>query len=432
MKKALIITYYWPPSGGAGVQRWLKFVKYLRDFGWEPVVFTPENPELPEIDNSLAADVPEGLTVIKLPIWEPYDAYKKFMGKKKDEKISSSFLSEKKQNRFLQGISVWIRGNLFIPDARRFWIKPAARFLENYLRHNPVDILVSTGPPHSMHIIAMKVAQKTKLPWIADFRDPWTNIDFYQELKLSANADRKHHRLERAVLTNANAVTVVSRSMVEDFSKIVPRSYTVITNGFDEADLEKGIATTPDTKFSIAHIGTLSGSRNPESLWKVLGEMVTESKDFASDLEIKLVGKVDYSVIQSVEKNGLAGNLKRIEYMPHNQVVTCQQQSQVLLLVINSTPNAKLILTGKFFEYMAARRPILCIGPVDGDAARILEETHAGEVAAYDDKEKTRVVVTRFYNDYKKGSLRVNGMGIERYSRRTLTSALATLMDSIT
>jgi hypothetical protein len=327
---------------------------------------------------------------------------------------------------------VWIRGNLFIPDARRFWIKPAARFLENYLRHNPVDILISTGPPHSMHIIAMKVAQETKLPWIADFRDPWTNIDFYQELKLSANADRKHRRLERAVLTNANAVTVVSRSMVEDFSKIVPRSYTVITNGFDEADLETGIATTPDTKFSIAHIGTLSGSRNPESLWKVLGEMVTESKDFASDLEIKLVGKVDYSVIQSVEKNGLAGNLKRIEYMPHNQVVTCQQQSQVLLLVINSTPNAKLILTGKFFEYMAARRPILCIGPVDGDAARILEETHAGEVAAYNDKEKTRVVVTRFYNDYKKGSLRVNGMGIERYSRRTLTSALATLMDSIT
>ena len=280
MKKALIITYYWPPSGGAGVQRWLKFVKYLRDFGWEPVVFTPENPEFPEIDNSLATDIPANMAVIKLPIWEPYDAYKRFMGKKKEDKISSSFLAEKKQNKLLQGISVWIRGNLFIPDARRFWINPAARFLEKYLEKNPADMIISTGPPHSMHIIAMKVAQRTGLPWIADFRDPWTNIDFYQELKLTGRADKKHRRLEKEVLSKATAVTVVSRSMVEDFNRIVPREYNVITNGYDEADTTGYVAPAMDTKFSIAHIGTLSGSRNPESLWKVLGEMVSASPGF--------------------------------------------------------------------------------------------------------------------------------------------------------
>jgi hypothetical protein len=222
MKKALIITYYWPPSGGAGVQRWLKFVKYLRDFGWEPVVFTPENPEFPETDTSLANDVPANLEVIKLPIWEPYDVYKRFMGQKKEDKISASFLSEKKQNKLLQWISVWIRGNLFIPDARRFWIRPAVKYLEKYLQTNPADVLVSTGPPHSMHVIALKVANKTGLPWIADFRDPWTNIDFYNELKLSPGADKKHRRLEKAVLEGATAITVVSRTMVEDFKGLVP------------------------------------------------------------------------------------------------------------------------------------------------------------------------------------------------------------------
>jgi glycosyltransferase involved in cell wall biosynthesis len=432
MKKALIITYYWPPSGGAGVQRWLKFVKYLRDFGWEPVVFTPENPEFPEIDHSLVMDIPNDLSVVKLPIWEPYDAYKRFMGKKKDEKISSSFLAEKKQNKLLQGISVWIRGNLFIPDARRFWINPASRFLEKYLENNPADLIVSTGPPHSMHVIAMKVAQRTGLPWIADFRDPWTNIDFYQELKLTGRADKKHRRLEIEVLSDATAITVVSRSMVDDFSRIVPREYQVITNGYDEADTSGDKAPALDTRFSIAHIGTLSGSRNPLSLWKVLGEMVSGSPEFARDLEIKLVGKVDYSVIRSIENNGLTPSLNRIEYLPHNEVIKCQQQSQVLLLVINTTPNSKMILTGKLFEYMAARRPVLCIGPVDGDAAKVISETHCGEPAAYDDMAGIKSVVTNFYQKYKQGNLEVSGTGIGQYSRKALTSSMAALMDRLT
>jgi len=195
MKKALIITYYWPPSGGAGVQRWLKFVKYLREFGWEPIVYTPENPEFPEIDESLYSDIPENLTVIKTPIREPYTAYKKFIGRTKKEKINAGFLSEKKRNPFLENISVWIRGNFFIPDARLLWIKPSVKFLLKYLTGNPVDIIISTGPPHSMHIIAMKLNESLKLPWVADFRDPWTNIDFYKDLKLTSWADSRHHNM---------------------------------------------------------------------------------------------------------------------------------------------------------------------------------------------------------------------------------------------
>ena len=237
MKKVLIITYYWPPSGGAGVQRWLKFVKYLREFGWEPVVYTPENPEAPAIDMSLEKDIPENLTVIKTKIWEPYSVYKKLVGIKPEEKIKAGFLSENKKPSLIENISVKIRGNFFIPDARKFWIKPSIKFLTKYLKDNPVDAIVSTGPPHSMHMIALGLKKKLNIPWLADFRDPWTNIDFYEELNLSASADKKHHQMEKSVLENADTVSVISRTMAVDFKRLYNRHYEVITNGFDEDDI---------------------------------------------------------------------------------------------------------------------------------------------------------------------------------------------------
>ena len=310
MKKALIITYYWPPSGGAGVQRWLKFVKYLRDFGWEPVVFCPENPEYPEIDLSLFKDVPQGLEVLKFPIWEPYLAYKKLLGRKKEDKINAAFLSENKKNKTLEDISVWIRGNFFIPDARKFWIRPSIRFLKKYLEGHPVDVIISTGPPHSTHMIAMPLAAEFNLPWLADFRDPWTNIDFYKDLMLTRPADRKHHKLELEVLRNATAVTVISNSMAGDFRKILDRTYTVITNGFDQEDVIPQ-APEQDKKFSIAHIGTLVSTRNPLTLWEALKSLLSVHPELAKDLEIKLVGKVDFTVTTALDDYGLTPFVKK-------------------------------------------------------------------------------------------------------------------------
>ncbi|MBE0648193.1 MAG: glycosyltransferase, partial [Bacteroidales bacterium] len=385
MKKVLIITYYWPPSGGAGVQRWLKFVKYLRNFNWEPVLYIPDNPEYPEQDNSLEKDVPLELTILRKSIWEPYGAYKKVMGRKKEEKINAAFLSEKKQNRFLENISVWIRGNLFIPDARKFWINPSVRVLIKYLKNNPVEAIVSTGPPHSMHLIAWKITRQLNIPWLADFRDPWTNIDFYKDLKLTASANKEHHRLEKMVLRDASAVTVISNTMAEDFKRIEPRRYDVITNGYDADDILQDPAPEMDKKFSIAHIGTLVSTRNPESLWAACKNLIALHPGLANDLEIKLIGKVDHLVTESLEAHGLTPYMNRIPYLPHDQVVAEQRQSQILLLIINNTPNAKMILTGKFFEYLAAKRPILCIGTLDGDAAKILHDTHAGVISAHGD-----------------------------------------------
>ncbi|MEI6890078.1 MAG: glycosyltransferase family 4 protein [Bacteroidales bacterium] len=431
MKRVLIITYYWPPSGGAGVQRWLKFVKYLRRFGWEPVIYTPENPEFPETDFSLAKDVPENLEVIKQPIWEPYDTYKKLLGRKKEEKINAAFLSEKKKSSILENFSVWIRGNFFIPDARKFWIKPSIKFLQAYLKANPVSAVISTGPPHSMHLIAMEVSKRMNLPWLADFRDPWTNIDFYKDLKLTSRADALHRKLEKQVLSQAGAVTVISRGMEEDCHKLYERRYEVITNGYDPEDTDISHPPEMDKKFSIAHIGTLVSSRNPETLWIALKEMLFEDAKFAADLEIKLVGKVDYKVMESIEKYGLTSFLRKIDYMPHNEVVKCQQQSRVLLLIINNTPNAKMILTGKFFEYLAARRPILCLGPADGDAAAILTETNAGLLADFGDAGAMKNNIRLLYNKFGNGQLNSESSNIEQYSRLELTRKLAAALEGV-
>ena len=431
MKTALIITYYWPPSGGAGVQRWLKFVKYLRQCDWEPILYIPENPEYPEVDHSLEGDIPDNLTILKQPIWEPYDAYKRFIGRKKDEKINAAFLSEKKQNPLLEKISVWTRGNFFIPDARKYWINPSINYLNQHLTEHPVDAIISTGPPHSLHLIAMQVSRKHQIPWLADFRDPWTNIDFYKDLKLTNCSDKKHRKLEKNVLKNASAVTVISNSMADDFNRIYPRKYDVITNGYDPEDIPTESPLELDKKFTIAHIGTLVSTRNPETLWIVLKKLISSQPDMANDLQIKLVGKIDHTVTNSLEKYGLIPFVNRIPYMSHDEVMICQRQSQVLLLIINNTPNAGMMLTGKFFEYLAARRPILCIGTPDGDAAKILQQTHAGLLATHDDIDTTEQHILTYYKQYKSGNLEVDSREIEQYARKKLTEQMAKLLTRI-
>ncbi len=430
MKRILVITYYWPPSGGAGVQRWLKFVKYLRSFGWEPVVYTPENPESPAEDLSLIKDIPDGLEVIKTRIWEPYTTYKKFVGRKKDDRIKSGFLSEKKKPSFQEKLSVWIRGNLFIPDARKFWIKPSVRHLTAYLGEHPVDAMVSTGPPHSMHLIALALKAEFDIPWIADFRDPWTNIDFYTALKLTRRSDRKHHRLEREVLSAADKVIVVSQGMAKDFARIHSREYAVITNGYD-GSIPAASEGAEDENFTLAHIGSMVPSRNPESLWLALKELCDENPEFRSKLAIKLVGQVDHAVRTSISDHGLEEHLALIDYLPHNEVTRVQVQASVLLLIINNTPNAALVVTGKVFEYIRSGRPVLCIGPTGGDAASILLETNTGIAIDHADVKGIKMNLLSYFIQHQKGKLKADGKGIEKYSRKNLTGQLAGILDSL-
>jgi glycosyltransferase involved in cell wall biosynthesis len=435
MKKVLILTYYWPPSGGAGVQRWLKFAKYMHEFGWEPIVYTAENGEIPVLDASLEKDIPPNTVVLKTPIWEPYSIYKRFIGRKKGDKINASFLNENKKTGLTEKISIWIRGNFFIPDARKFWIKPSTKFLLDYIKTHNITHVVSSGPPHSMHLIALNLKKKQPhLKWMADFRDPWTNIDFYEKLMLTKWADKKHHQQELSVLIHADSILSIGASMNKEFMEMYKlgggksaQKFHVITNGFDTDDTSRD-TIVKDKKFSIAHVGTLVKDRNPDVLWKVLNKLLNEHSDFKQQLEIKLVGKVDIFVKEQIEAFGLSQYVKKIDYLPHNEVIKEQQTSKVLLLLVNNTKNAKGILTGKFFEYMASEVPILAIGPLEGDLADILAKTNSGVISNFSDEQGLEKKILNYFNGFMP---KRNEQEINAYSRKGLTRQLCDLLNNM-
>jgi hypothetical protein len=429
MKRVLIITYYWPPSGGAGVQRWLKFVKYLREFGIEPIIYTPSNPEIPVEDRSLASDIPENIEILKQPIWEPYHWYKKWVGAKPTEKINTGFLSESEKPKKTESIGIWIRGNFFIPDARCFWIQPSIRYLKNYLFENPVDVIISTGPPHSMHRIALGLKKQFGIPWIADFRDPWTNIDFYDQLMLTSWANRKHHKMELEVIQSADTIITVTAEDTKDFLAKGAKSAVQITNGYDD---EFQTEVSLDSSFSLVHIGSIPPARNHNALWKAIAQLKKKDSSLNQQIRLKLIGKTDISVKKSISESGIESVTEWIDYVEHTQAVELQQKAQVLLLLINESKNAKSILTGKFFEYLAARRPILAIGPIDGEVAQILADTKAGFCVDFQDSLGIQHAILHFYEQWKKeGKCFVPSSEIEQYSRKRLTEKLSVIIQSL-
>lgn len=424
MKKALIITYYWPPAGGSGVQRWLKFVKYFREFGVEPVVYTIDNPNYPIIDESLQSDIPKGVEVLTQPIFEPNNVVS-FFGKKKKE--SAGFLNPNPS--FVGKIAQYIRANYFIPDARKFWVKPSVKYLKKYLEKNKIDVIITTGPPHSLHLIGLKLKQDLNIKWIADFRDPWTEIDYFHQLPLTEKAIKKHHKLEQEVLTSADAVLVVGDTMKAAYDQFNSNVKTV-TNGFDD---EVDSATVVlDSKFTMTHIGLMNADRNPKMLWQVLSEICIENKSFKNDFQLKIIGKVDASIHTEISKHDLIENVGFVDYVTHDKVIEFQKKAQVLLLLVNNVPSAKGIITGKIFEYLMAKRPILAIAPADGDLAAILQNTNAGKVVDFEDNVLLKKNILNLYNKFKQWNLDVESKNIEQFHRKQLTKKVAEIINSIT
>ena len=422
-KKVLIITYYWPPAGGSGVQRWLKFVKYLRDFNIEPVIYTVDNPSYPILDKSLESEIPKGLEILKQPIFEPNSVLSFFGNKKKKE--SAGFLNP--NPTFFGKIVQYIRANYFIPDARKFWIKPSVKFLSNYLKNNKIDAIITTGPPHSMHNIGLALKEKFVIKWISDFRDPWTEIDYFKQLPLTKKAKKKHYQLEQEVLEKSDMVIVVGETMRKQFYKH-NHNIEVLTNGFDS--YENSLTKELDSNFSITHVGLMNADRNPAILWEVLHEISNQNIDFKNDLSIKLIGKIDETVIQDIKVFN-PKNIVRIPYLEHEEVRKYQASSQVLLLSINRVPSAKGIITGKIFEYLQAKRPILGIGPEDGDAAAILNKTNAGKMVGFDHKNELKATILKLYKDFKEEKLVVKSINIEQYHRKNITSQLAEVIKKV-
>lgn len=430
MKKVLFITFYWPPSGGSGVQRGLYFAKYLRRFGWEPIVYTPQNPEYPAIDQSLTSEIPDNITVLKTPIWEPYSIYKYITGQKSTDSIKPLVVTEEKEKRnWAHQLSVAIRGNFFIPDARVFWVNPSVKFLLDYLEKNPVEAIFSTSPPQSMHLIAKKVNEATGIPWIADFRDPWTRISYFEELRLTSWARKKHERLEQSVLHSADKVITVSPALQTEFEDISKRSISVITNGFDPPKTPPKKKPDP-SRFTLSYIGTLSRDRNPQMLWKTLDGILKENPNFANHFRLNMIGPIDDSVFASISAYNLSAYLERTNYIPHDEVPEQLAASHALLLI--GIPGGRGVLTGKLFEYLNAQRFILSIGPSDGDIIPILKETEAGVNADFNDpaaiKKALQILVDRYNQQLDPVLPRQN---VDGFSRENLTSQLASLLNEI-
>lgn len=423
-KKVLIITYYWPPAGGPGVQRWLKFVKYLPDFDIEPIVYIPENPNYPITDLQLVSEVNANTKILKNKISEPYKIAR-FFSKNKTQIISSGIITNKRKQGFLEKLLLWVRGNLFIPDARIGWVKPSVSFLNEYLNNNKVDLIITTGPPHSLHLIGLELQKRTNCKWIADFRDPWTTIAYHKELKLTEASKKKHLDLEMQVLNAANHILVTSETTKKQFSKITNKPITVITNGYDVEYIDK---KPLDTKFSIAHIGSFLSDRNPRVFWKALAELVKENSSFKHDFQLKLIGKVSQEILDVIKEFKLTENLNNLGYLSHNEALVEQRASQVLLLVEIDSEETVGIIPGKLFEYMAAERPIIAIGPEHADFSKILKETNSGTFYTYDQKDEIKETILNMYNLYKQNNLKVYATGLQYYSRKKLTEKLAKII----
>ena len=424
MEKVLIITYYWPPAGGPGVQRWLKFTKYLKDFNFEPVVYVPENPHYPLKDPSLEEEVPKHVEVVKKRIFEPYSLAKIF-SKKDTQQISSGIISEEENQNPIEKAMLFIRGNFFIPDARKFWIKPSIKFLMEYLQDNEIKTIITTGPPHSMHLIGLGLKEELNIKWLADFRDPWTTIGYHDKLRLTENSQLEHKEFERRVLHKADHIITTSFTTRSEFREMTTTPVTVITNGYDVENIPK---PEMDRKFTISHIGSLLSGRNPHNLWKAIAELITENANFAEDFRLKLTGSIGEQVLETIRKAGLNEHLELQGYVSHRQALKLQRSSQLLLLIEIDSAETKGIIPGKIFEYMVSERPIMAIGPSGADIKRIITETNTGKFFEYSEKEEIKAYLFTSYEAYREGNLKVYPIGLQKYSRKALTGELAKLL----
>lgn len=425
MKKVLIITYYWPPSGGSGVQRWLKFSKYLPDYNYQPIIYTPENPDFSVQDESLIHDISDETVVLKKKILEPYSLQRLLFKGSNNAVFGVTNNNENWKTR----LSLWVRSNMFIPDPKFLWIRPSVNYLKKYIEENNIEHIVTTGPPHSMHLIGLSLKKKLgeKIKWIADFRDPWVEIDFFHHLPMLSIIRKRHRGLENNVLKSADKVVVIGEHMKKQFSDRSSK-ISVIPNGFDDFQNSEELPLTD--KFTITHLGIVNRDRNSELLWSVLKELCEEQEDLRAALNVQFIGQISPDTTAYFEDH-LKDNYTHIPTVPHSEVWKYQVSTQVLLLLVNNVPNSEGIITGKIFEYLNAKRPILAIGPTKGDLANIVNFTKSGKVVDFSDKEGMKQYILDCFNKFKSNTLTVNSTGVYKYHRKSLTKDLANELSNI-
>lgn len=399
--------------------------------GWEPIVFTPENPSFTIQDESLQKEIPPSVEVIKLPIWEPYDIFfkfSKFFGKKTIRQ--SDFISTDKRS-FFQKISTWIRGNFFIPDARIFWVKPSAKFLEDFVKSNKIEAVITTGPPHSVHLIGLRLKKNIpRIKWVADFRDPWSEWDLLDTLSLTSIARRIHQKQEREVLTVADSVITIAPFHVWRLEELSGRKVNLLTNGFDIDDFSS-IKRRKTLKFTLRHIGIVDELRDPRPILQSVKELCSIETGFAENVTIEFIGNINSAFRKYVEDDEMLKSIVSFrDTIPHSKLLQLYGETDVQLLVLAHTTIAPGNLPGKLFEYLASGNFILGTGPTNGDAAAVLRETNAGIILERTDHDGIKDAIMKFYDEWRGGNSAMK-RDVSGYSRENLTRQLVTLLGSL-
>jgi len=417
MKKILIITYYWPPSGGAGVQRWLKMAKYLPEFGIEPIVLTvdPNYASYPLLDNTFIA--PEGVEVHRTQSFEPLKIYAKIFGK---SKVPYSGFSNVNTQSPISKLSRYVRGNFFIPDARRGWNKYALEKARKLLRENQIDIIITTGPPHSTHLIGLELKKEFKLLWYADFRDPWTDIYYYDDLLLTEANQRRDKNLELEVLQKSDIVFSVCPSnqaiLQEKLSADEKEKVILLTNGFDQDDFGDPSGAENSGILNIVYTGTIAPSYNSLPFFEIL-------KHVSFEWKLTFAGNMSTDIQTWFKENSLMPNLDYKGYVNHYEAIELLKKGDLLLHIVPDTEKNRMGTTGKLFEYIGARKPILNIGPQEGDSAKFIAEVGAGKTFLRDEKAE----ILAFLNDIK-SSQKPFETEAKRFSRKQITQELSELL----
>ena len=427
MKKVLIITYYWPPAGGPGVHRWLSFTKHLLELGYQPIVVVPKAPHYPLYDDSNLRMIPKNIETIEVPIFEPYAIAGK-LSPQSTNKNKKGIIDPEDHQTYLQRSMLYVRGNYFIPDARKFWIKPVVKKLRKYLKDSPVNKMITTGPPHSVHLIGEKLKNEfPSMKWLADFRDPWTNISYHDQLKMKAAAKQKHQDLEKKVLNSADQLIVTSFQTQQEFQEKTDTPVELITNGYE--NWEKPDDLSLSDNFTLLHIGSLQKGRNPRVLWEVLKELADDDIKFNEFLEIQIIGSISNEINQSIKHYGLKKYTYFNKHISHQQSLEMQSSSMLLLLIEENAQLKSGIIPAKFFEYLYAKRPIVAIGPENWDVEKLIHETKSGQVFSYQDKTTLKKHISEAFKKYQKGKLNIKSKNLEQFSRKKLTKNLIKLLE---
>ncbi len=437
MKKVLVITYYWPPSGGAGVQRILKFAKYLPEFGIQTYVVTVDENKAgyPFIDTTLNEDIPQSAVVARTNTAEPFEIYSRFLGKKS---IPTGFSNESSPGLFRK-FSRFIRGNFFIPDARRGWVKYAFREACKIIERENINIVITTSPPHSAQLAGLKLKKRFNIKWIADLRDPWTDIYYYDEfnhLSFARNLDLKY---EREVLENADRIITVSSELKKLFIKKSPKlierieeieeKILVIPNGYDEDDFKRNVNNFSD-EFVITYTGTLAESYNPGIFFRALKKITGMFPEIK--FRLRFIGNPAAAVIEKAKNISLSKYLELVPTVSHKDSVSYLLNSTIVFLVIPEIKNDKGILTGKLFEYLAARKPIICIGPVEGDAAAIIRECESGKTFNRNMESELTLYLEELVKKWESGQhlIDLENDNYKKYSRQSQARELSEIINS--